>query len=321
MSPVPDNITWRRYRHRFRVPLRTGAGLFHEREGIIVRVAFPGIPGTGLGEIAPWPGFGCETVEAAETFLCTYRGGPVPPEFPCVRAAIEMAWNALTLSTPPFPPAPLRSAALLTESEFTVNEFSSKSPTRQRRAAGFTTFKLKITGEPDSPSLEIARILLESLLPAERLRLDANGSLPSHTPWLPLLEDPRLEFIEQPFSPARMNAEHTFFSALPSALSCKFALDESVSCAALLPEDWPGFIVLKTAFLTDWDVFRQWRRRHPESPVIYSSAFETPVGRDALLRLAAEDPLAPAFAHGLDTLSVFEPDAFDDSGGPDITES
>jgi O-succinylbenzoate synthase len=304
MAPAPASIVWRRYRRRFRVPLRTGAGVFHEREGILVRVKFPGGAGSGAGEIAPWPGFGCETLGDAETFLRDYRGGAVPRELPCVCAAVEMAWNSLCS---PFSPAVLRSAALLAGGREagagSLRSLESLAALLEaRRAAGFSTFKLKITGEPDSPSLHIARTLLHSLKENERLRLDANGSLPALAPWLPLLEDPRLEFLEQPFSPARMDAERT--APAPAEISLRFvrklALDESVSCAAPLPENWPGFVVIKPAFLMDWDLFREWRRRHPETPVIYSSAFETSVGREALLRLAAEDPAASDYAHGLD---------------------
>jgi O-succinylbenzoate synthase len=219
-----------------------------------------------------------------------------------------MAWNSCGS---PFRAAELRSAALVAGhwSLETLVAFLDA-----RRAAGFSTFKLKITGEPDSPSLDIARTLLHSLKENERLRLDANGSLSALAPWLPLLEDPRLEFLEQPFSPARMDAElaaaagASALAGIPLRLVRKLALDESVSCAAPLPENWPGFVVIKPAFLVDWDVFREWRRRHPETPVIYSSAFETSVGREALLRLAAEDTAASDYAHGLDTLSAFEAD-------------
>jgi o-succinylbenzoate synthase len=302
MAPTPVSIVWQRYRRRFRVPLRTGTGLFREREGILVQVEFPGYAGIGAGEIAPWPGFGCETLEDAENFLRDYRGGTVPRELPCVRAAVEMAWNSICS---PFAPAVLRSAALLSgdggAGEGILRYLETLAAVLEtRRAAGFSTFKLKITGEPDSPSLNIARTLLHLLTGNERLRLDANGSLPTLAPWLPLLEDPRLEFLEQPFSPARMDAERVALAEIPLRLAGKLALDESVSCAAPLPENWPGFVVIKPAFLVDWDVFREWRRRHPETPVIYSSAFETSVGRDALLRLAAEDAAAPDYAHGLD---------------------
>lgn len=302
------SFSWKRYRRRFRTPLRTGRGVFFAREGIVLRVEEHGTgadTAAGFGEIAPWDGFGGESLDDAECFLRAFRGdAPVPERLPLTRSAFAMAREMARAADGAPVEFPWRCAALLPA----AGADALPSPAA-KRALGFDTFKLKIgaSGLRDEPRR--ARALLDALLPGERLRLDANGALDSLAPWLPLLEDGRVEFLEQPFSPARMAREN--FAALPPALAAKLALDESVTNAASLPEKWQGVVVVKPLQLGDWDAFRRWRRAAPERPVVYSSSFESAVGREAALRLMAEDPAARALAHGFDTLGVFEEDGWE----------
>jgi o-succinylbenzoate synthase len=356
-------VSWQRYHRRFPVPVRTGAGVFAGRDGLVLRVERgPNAP-PGFGEVAPWPGFGCETLDAAEHWLqanantanpdaigvsaniATPLPTP-PPELPCLRAAFEMAREWPTTATPAAAPAPaseastpsvsasvrvrvrpcesvsvrvpsgpatppapaLTFATLLFPGHDTPAHLARHRAARTAANATAAVFKLKITADPSEP----ARVadLLARLLPGELLRLDANASLDALAPWLPLLADPRVEFLEQPFPPSRMTP--AALAALPAALAAKLALDESVSCAAPLPEAWPGVVVIKPAFLPDWAVFRRWRAAHPRTRVVYSSVFETAIGRAAALRLALEDPAAPALAHGFPPLPIFTPDPWDD---------
>ena len=283
-------MTWKKYRRRFREPLLTGAGKFSVRSGIVFRMKLP--DGTArFGEIAPWPGFNCETLDEAEQCL---RQGILPRSStlpPCTASAFAMA----ALSAVPYPAAPLRVAALLS----TTTPLASLAI---KRALGFSTFKLKINA--NDPAL--AESILEKLLTGEQLRLDANASLNSLDPWLEILADRRVEFLEQPFPHARMTRHE--LAPLSCEILQKLALDESAVHAASLPDDWPGILIIKPLLLGDWDAFRHWRQTHIKTPVVYSSCFETAVGREAILRLAAEDINAPTMAHGLDTLSLIEPD-------------
>jgi len=114
------SLEWCRYRRRFKVPLRTGAGTFAEREGLLLRLDLGDGDATGCGatvgygEIAPWRGFGGESIEADEEFLREQAfslknhlaervnaarsmprpypifSGLVPPELPLLHGAFEM---------------------------------------------------------------------------------------------------------------------------------------------------------------------------------------------------------------------------------------
>ncbi|MDR2845140.1 MAG: o-succinylbenzoate synthase, partial [Puniceicoccales bacterium] len=306
-------IAWVPYRRRYRRPLRTGSGVFCERAGIVLRVE-DATGAVGFGEIAPWSGFGGETLNAAESFLnaalatLRVRGwtaleGEGLRELPCTRAAFFMARQSLEkqrIGAVAAAPFRLRSAALL-PSDAGIEALSIA------RADGFTTFKCKIGGD-GTDDIRRVETLLGDLRTGERLRLDANGTLAALAPWLPLLADERVEFLEQPYSPERMATED--FSALAPVLLRKLALDESITNAATLPENWPGVVVIKPLQLGDWAAFRRWRETHPATPVIYSSSFETSIGREALLRLAAADALASQWAHGFDTPRFFEDDGW-----------
>ncbi|MDR2513064.1 MAG: o-succinylbenzoate synthase [Puniceicoccales bacterium] len=290
--PIPAHITWKKYRRHFRKPLLTGAGKFTTRDGIVFRIEqTDGTP--HFGEIAPWPGFGCETLDKAE--LCLIQGTlPVPAQLPCTAAAFSMARLRAKSN---LPATPLRVAALLS----TTTPLAALAT---KRAMGFSTFKFKITAN----SLPMAQLILEKLQPNERLRLDANASLNSLDAWLEIWADERIEFLEQPLPHNRMTQRQ--LAQLPDVLLQKLALDESVAHAVTLPNDWPGILIIKPLLLGDWDAFRHWRNMHPNTSLVYSSCFETAIGREAILHLATEDVASSKIAHGLDTLGQFENDAW-----------
>ena len=85
---------YRRYRLPFRAVVRTAHGLWSEREGVIVRLENEDRD-TGLGEAAPIPWFGTETVAEVEE-ACRSLGEwveaetlqSVPGHLRCLRNAI-----------------------------------------------------------------------------------------------------------------------------------------------------------------------------------------------------------------------------------------
>jgi hypothetical protein len=65
---------------------------------------------------------------------------------------------------------------------------------------------------------------------------------------------------------------------------------------------------VKPLLAGDWDELRAWRGAHAGA-VVYSSCFETAIGRQGALWLAAQDPQAGTV--GFDTLGRFENDGRD----------
>lgn len=71
-SAARPGLEWKRLVRRFRVPLRTATGEYAVRESIVVRLT-DSAGRAGYGEVAPWPGFPVETLDAAEAQLVEIR--------------------------------------------------------------------------------------------------------------------------------------------------------------------------------------------------------------------------------------------------------
>jgi O-succinylbenzoate synthase len=154
------------------------------------------------------------------------------------------------------------------------------------------------------------------------LRLDANGGL-TLAEATQVLEGcdqcHQVEYLEQPLPPDQFTA----MQQLAQQFRTPLALDESVATIAQLEEHqrlgWDGLWVVKPAIAGWPDRLRQfWRRQNPQRRqnlnLIFSSVFETPIGRQAALALAQEyaQEYAQAVPHpralGFGTLGWFEDD-------------
>lgn len=288
---------FKRVRRRLRSPLRTGAGAVEAVDRILLRTHSEA--GVGFGEIAPWPGFPTESADAAVEMLRTARGDLAHllataeasrAALPCLRAALSSCrhWKEIAGFSGYLP-----CAGLLALGEADLDA---------KLAAGFRTLKLKIS---PATSTAAAQDLLGRF--DGTLRLDANGSLDlgAARDWAAWVRaEPRIEFLEQP-----LPAGHPGYASLGPE---KIALDESFLTPAGFA--WNGPVVVKPLLAGDWDELTAWRKGRTAATV-YSSCFETAIGRQAALWLAAQDPQAGTV--GFDTLGRFENDARDrHAGGP-----
>lgn len=291
------HFDFKRVRRRLRSPLRTGAGTVDAVDRVLLRTQAG--EDVGFGEIAPWPGFPTESVETAVELLRSAQGNlshllavteAAPATLPCLRAALASCrhWREIAGFGGALPCAGL--IAL---------EEGDPDP---KIAAGFRTLKLKI-----SPATQVESV--QALLRRfdGTLRLDANGSLDlaAARAWAYFVRaEPRIEFLEQPLPVGN----HGYASLGTD----KIALDESFLTPAGF--EWDGPVVVKPLLAGDWDELRAWRQSR-SAPTIYSSSFETAIGRQGALWLAAQDPRAGTV--GFDTLGRFENDARDrHAGGP-----
>jgi len=291
-----------RVRRRFRQPLATAHGMVEFVDRILLRTETVGE--VGYGEISPWPSFSTETVDEAREVLRSAQGSlshltatvsANKNAYPCLRSALSScsSWSQIKGFS-----GKLKCAGLLT--------VPSAPLARAKWGEGFKTIKLKINAQ--TSIADIKSILL--VAPADGfIRLDANGSLDlaAARSWTEFVRgEKQIEFFEQP-----LPVGHAGYASLGPD---KIALDESF----LAPggANWGGLIVVKPALVGDWQEFHQWRTTHT-GPVIYSSAFETVIGRQGALWLAAQE--SSTLAHGFDTLGRFENDACDyHSAGPTV---
>lgn len=331
------------YRRRFHQPLCTAHGDWVWREGLLLR-AEDAAGRVGYGEVAPIPWFGSETLAEAKAFCrdLAADGGwstQIPDRLPATQFGVGTAIAALANYPDPNNPAvpsPHRADPSETpdpgikgqDSYLPASAICGLLPAGDRAlevwprlwAQGTRTFKWKIG--VGSLTEDIAH--LESLIqqiPAEgRLRLDANGglSLAAAAQWLAVCDrlktDPQtcaIEFLEQPLPPSEVEAMQRLRGQFQTAI----ALDESVATVAQLEahhrQGWRGLFVVKPAIAGSPHRLRQfWRTCAPR--LVFSSAFETPVGRRAALALAADYaqdcPPSDALALGFGTLGWFSDD-------------
>ncbi len=144
--------------------------------------------------------------------------------------------------------------------------------------------------------LKIFELLTQALPPDAKLRLDANGGLSDEDAnlWLWTCDNIQanqnrvsIEFIEQPLSVD----EFQRMLELSYCYKTKIALDESVATLKQLErcfkEGWQDIFVIKPGIVGSPSRLRQFCQQH-KIDVVFSSVFETEIGRQAALKLAAE---------------------------------
>lgn len=300
-------VEWRRYRREFRQPLRVSGQKWAVREGLILRLEDGG-EHVGFGEVAPVPWFPVERLTEAEAFLSALGGEwdgsglrAVTEALPCTAFALGCALEPWRASSYQFG---LPYAALLPAGAQAVEA------ARQSIERGFTTLKWKIGVDGPEREWGYARALLEEAIRGRALlRLDANGGL---TPgqlrgWARVLQGAPVGFIEQPL-PVGQEEEA---SVICQEAGLPLAFDESactLSSLKALALEYPGATyIIKPSQAGDPQSLRAFLKEQPRLRRVYSSAFESAVGLDAVWNLTAADRLA-AYASGFGTGTYFPDD-------------
>jgi O-succinylbenzoate synthase len=281
---------FRRYRLPFRMTVRTAHGPWGEREGVIVRLEDES-GNAGLGEAAPIPWFGTETVDDVENGCRTLGEwvdadvlGDVPDNLGCLRNAIGVARADLagTCQTPETPD--LGVAALLPAGKAALSDLPPKAD------AGFRVFKWKVgVGEVDEEMGWLDE-LCSALPEGGNLRLDANGAWDRRraSRWLERCSERPVEFVEQPVAADSRGAEDVLLG-LAADFPTPIGLDESLVLDGHVERwiglGWPGIYVIKPSLLSN-PVVALDRLAAAKSEVVFSSALETGLGARAAMRLA-----------------------------------
>lgn len=297
------SFEFRPYRRAFKPPLRTNYGSWDVRDGIILSLSSQ--TGISCGEIAPISWFGSETIEQALNFcrqlpteITDEMIFAIPDELPACQFGFESAWEGvrgqgdrgtrgqgdkgtggIDLVTP------LTYGGLLPAGEGALEAW------QKLWSQGYRTFKWKIGVYAIAEELAIFDALTQTLPTSAKLRLDANGGLSDEQAnlWLwtcdhQLLE---IEFIEQPLPVEQFNVMQELSCCYATAI----ALDESVATLKQLEkcyqQGWRGIFVIKPGIAGSPSRLRQFCHDH-EIDAVFSSVFETNVGRQAALKLAAQ---------------------------------
>ncbi len=307
---------FRPYRRRFKPPLQTNHGRWEVRDSIILRLANE--TGMSYGEIAPVSWFGSETIEQALDFCRQLPNEitegiifSIPTHLPACQFGFESAWEGflqqgrqggeLPITNYPLPitnyqskiqnpKSKITSSALLPAGEAALSQW------RSLWDDGYRTFKWKIGVYPIADELKIFRLLMQTLPASAKLRLDANGGLSYEEAnlWLYTCDTFRvreasveIEFIEQPLPVEQ-------FAGMEELSACYFtpiALDESVATLTQMQtcyqQGWRGIFVVKPSIVGSPQSLRQFCQAH-KIDAVFSSVFETAVGRQAALKLAAQ---------------------------------
>ena len=279
------------YEHSFSHPLTTRYGTWSVRQGLIITLVDEHNT-VGQGEIAPLDWFGSESWQQAWDYcqhlpsqLTSTEILSVPDHLPACQFGFGSAWAALGASSSPALTLPM--CGLLPTGASALSAY----PALEQQ--GYRALKWKIGVDTPAREQAIFRDLMAVLTPGTRLRLDANGGLSyaAACQWLDLCDqasaDVTVEYLEQPLPPS----EFTTLVALSQLYQTPLALDESVATLAQLQacyqQGWSGVFIIKPAICGYPNDLRQFCQTHAIDAV-FSSVFESKVGRRACLQLAEE---------------------------------
>jgi O-succinylbenzoate synthase len=162
---------------------------------------------------------------------------------------------------------------------------------------GYRTFKWKIGVNTISRELEIFKLLTQKLPKDGKLRLDANGGLTIEqaNTWLWICDQvngsqdllTQVEFIEQPLPVDQIDQMLQLSADYETAI----ALDESVATlnqlAIAYEKGWRQIFVIKPGIIGSPSRLREFCKSK-QIDTVFSSVFETQIGRKAALQLAVE---------------------------------
>ena len=283
------NFKFKYYRRPFRLRFKTNYGIWTIREGILVRLE-DREGNVGYGEIAPLHSFGSESMEKAYAYCNDLKGQfnddlftLMDVKHPACCFAFESACELLRNKCELQIEKNVQVAALLPPGRKALNILDCYS------SQGFKTYKWKIGLDKIEIEQSVFKKLVRTSSEDVKFRLDANGSLSLQQAkdWLGFLENYNIEFLEQPLHPT---ATDDIF-AIAEEYSTPIALDESVasidSLKKTVKKGWSGFLIIKPSIMGSISKFRAWIKEC-NNALIFSSVFETAIGFQAGLQLAAE---------------------------------
>lgn len=316
------------YRLPFATPWKSAAGLWHERQGWLIRITDRS-GRCGYGDAAPLPTSGTETLSQAQSWLAAQlttligempgpagRQLPAPDGHPAARCGLETALLDLQSKQQELPLCQLLGGEDIHPVRLNAAIGALDEQTNERAIAavvdGYSILKLKLGRMPIKTELPLLQRLCGQLPGAVRLRLDANRA------WQPdeaadLIEKLNhlpIDCLEEPLHEPDPHA----LKALQSLARFDLALDESLPRYIRKQPLQPlpvNRIIIKPAclggLLPALTLIRQ--AHHAGVTCVITSTLESSAGLWPLCHLAATaDALTMPAVHGLATSHWFSHD-------------
>ena len=331
VSATIEEVRLLPYRLPLRDPWPTAEGPVTERHGVILAL-IDSLGNVGLGDAAPLPGFGQETIGssiaalrlAADRLIGLPTGAlldaaaqltklaPVAAT-PAARHAVDLAMHDLAGKIDGAPIARLLGGGEALESVRVnvavprVDAARSAALAREAISAGATTLKIKIGGGPLDEDLERVRRVREVVGSGVALRVDANQAWTEEEALAAIraLASHDIEYVEQPVLASNVEA----LARLRRAGLAKIAADEAAfdlrAIRRILDAEAADVLILKPMVLGGLHAAREAAALAGRRGVttVITSMVESAVGRMGALHLAASLGPMP-HAHGLATGSA-----------------
>jgi L-Ala-D/L-Glu epimerase len=319
--------SWTRYRIPFKRPLVTAHGAFPYREGAILEVT-DGSGLTGIGELAPPPGFGISLDDALAPLIAL--GSNMPSEAPGLFGDIWPSdeWNALPPATrfaldtakrdldaqttdgaDEAPAEPARVRVNATVAAVGVDEAAEAA--REAVGKGIGCVKLKV-GTLSTVDEEAARVAAVRAVsgPEIHLRLDANEAWEYKQALAMLQAFARydIQYCEQPLDRDDLNGMRRLRSEQPIPIAVDEAATDLLSVRRVLEAKAADVLILKPQCFGDvWDRLRPMQEAAKSNVAwVWTSSMEAGIGVCASIAAARPNP---RYAEsGLFTLALLEDD-------------
>ncbi len=329
-----SHIEYDEYELSLTTPVKTSRETLYSRHGYIIKL-YSGDGKYGIGDISPMTSFGAEDIDSVRDKLEEIQKVPskLSPFEPTPRSIYK---NLTYLSDYPATRTGLEQACIdiaskikkKTIPEFLMLDYSknvrvnglismippadTQHKARELIDQGYQTIKLKIgrtNFEEDIRCIEAVRSVSEKVA----IRLDVNGNWSiEHTPeYLEQLSAYNIEYVEEPVTENDLHR----IAELRKNSPIKIALDESAQSfddvVRIIHRNAADVIIVKPVVCGG--ILSSIRIMHTAHEynldVVITSAFESAVGRNAVVMLAATQS---GITHGLDTARYFTNDVVSD---------
>jgi len=317
---ILHHLTFAPYELRFRHPLHTARKVLHLRRGFII--ALHSNSGVAVGEVAPLPEFGTETLDEArgelerltDVFEKRNVTPPYPPaeaegyaRFPATRFGIESAMMVLGGKTQD---EGQRQSILVNALIGGETVEDAVEAGRKAVESGYGTLKVKVGTRRIRSDIEIFRVLRREF-PQIILRADANGAWPfdEARQFAHGVTACALQYIEDPLADPDTESLTIFRRNCEVPLACDEMARSPEDVAEVIEHRLCDVLVLKPAVIGSPRVLKELsvRAKAAGIAVVITSLLESSIGLSYVAHAAAECG-TPELAHGLGTAELLEND-------------